>query len=513
MDRRKFIKQTSAAAAFSACLSLGKVPVWARNIDLDNPDDNILVIIQMFGGNDGLNTIIPADNDLYYSKFRKNLNIPKNKALKLGNTLSYLNPAFQTGKNEGIYGLFKNGNLAVIQGVGYPNPNLSHFRSTDIWLSGINPSSESERLESGWLGRYFAKIIQDSDHPNCMNIGSSSSLLFSTGSEDVGISVENPNDFYERGKDLLSGESFLAGNGAYVDERNFLLDLSIQSNKYSKVVKNAFDAGKNTTEYAKGKLSDELKLVSRLISGGLKTKVYLLSIDGFDTHAAQGTIDGKHASLLSEISNAVSYFMADLKAQNLLKNVLGLTISEFGRRPNQNDSNGTDHGAAGVMFVFGEEVKGKVYGNPFDFNNLDKNKDFVYQYDYRSVYDEILSKWLGSDGDTTKQLLGKRFDNVEGGILAKRSSILLSNELKTTSSIYPNPTTDGSLTLKTFLSSDEHLSVNQIDNLGRKLPILQNIKVGSGQIEIPLQLFGKSGVHILEVLKGNQQETLRVVWL
>jgi uncharacterized protein (DUF1501 family) len=513
MNRRKFIKYSSAAAAVSASFSLGKIPVWAKNIDLNHPDDNVLVIIQMFGGNDGLNTVIPADIDLYYSKFRKTLNIPKNKVLKLGTTLSYLHPSLKNGKNEGMYGLFKNGNLAVIQGVGYPNPNLSHFRSTDIWLSGITPFNDSERLESGWLGRYFDKINQVSEHPNCMNIGSSSSLLFSTGTEDLGISVENPNDFYERGKDLLSGESFLSGSGAYIAERNFLLDLSIQSNKYSKVVKNAFDAGKNSSEYVKGKLSDELKLVSRLISGGLKTKVYLLSIDGFDTHAGQGTTEGKHASLLTEISNALSYFMADLKAQNLSKNVLGLTVSEFGRRPNQNDSNGTDHGAASVMFVFGEEVNGKVYGKPFDFNNLDKNNDFVHQYDYRSVYDEVLSKWLGSESTTTKQILGKRFDNIEGGVLAKSSSILLSNEKIIPSSIYPNPTTDGRLVLKTFVGSDEVLSVNQIDNLGRKLPIVQNIKVGTGQREVPVQLFGKSGVHILEVLNGNHKETIRVVWV
>jgi uncharacterized protein (DUF1501 family) len=513
MNRRKFIKYSAGSAAFSVGFNLGKVPVWAGTLDLDQPDDNVLVIIQMLGGNDGLNTVIPADNDNYYSKFRKTLNIPKNKTLRLGNTGSYLNQALKNGKNEGMYGLFKNGNLAVIQGVGYPNPNLSHFRSTDIWLSGFTPASDSDRLESGWLGRYFAKINKDAEHPNCMNIGSSSSLLFSTGSQDLAISVENPNDFYEQGKDLLSGESFLNGSGAYVDERNFLLDVSIQSNKYSKVVKNAFDAGKNTLEYAKGKLSDELKLVSRLISGGLKTKVYLLSIDGFDTHAGQGTTNGKHASLLTEISEAVSYFMADLKAQNLSKNVLGMTVSEFGRRPNQNDSNGTDHGAAGVMFVFGEEVNGRVYGNPFDFNNLDKNRDFIHQYDYRAVYDEVLSKWLGSDPSTTSQILNKRFENIEGGILAKRSSILLSNEKKIPSTIYPNPTVDGRVFLKTNLELHEQLSLNQVDSLGRKFPILKSINLGNGQIELPIQLVGKQGVHILEVQKGKKMETIRVVWI
>lgn len=218
-------------------------------------------------------------------------------------------------------------------------------------------------------------------------------------------------------------------------------------------------------------------MVARLISGGLKTKVYLLSIDGFDTHAGQGTTDGKHAALLAEISSAISYFMADLKAQNLSKNVVGMTVSEFGRRPNQNDGNGTDHGAAGVMFVFGEEVNGKVYGNPFDFNSLDKNKDFVFQYDYRSVYDEVLSKWLGSSETITSQILNKRFEAIEGGILARRSSVLLATETPIEPVVYPNPTVDGSIKIQIQFDQNTFISVNQINASGRKIRILENIPV------------------------------------
>jgi uncharacterized protein (DUF1501 family) len=513
MNRRKFIKSTSAATAFSAAFHLGKIPVWASDLDLENPDENILVIIQMFGGNDGLNTIIPADNDLYYSKYRKTLNIPKNKTVKLGNTISYLHPSLKNGKNEGLFGVFKNGDLAVIQGVGYPNPNLSHFRSTDIWLSGITPINDSEQLNSGWLGRYFEKVGQPTEHPNCMNIGSSSSLLFSSGKENIGISVENPNDFYERGKDLLSGESFMNGASAYAFERNYLLDLSTQSNKFSKVVKTAFDKGKNTSDYARGKLSDELKLVSRLISGGLKTKVYLLSIDGFDTHAGQGTVDGKHASLLSEISNAISYFMDDLKAQSLSKNVIGMTVSEFGRRPNQNDSNGTDHGAAGVMFVFGENVNGKVFGKPFDFNSLDKNKDFVLQYDYRAVYDEILNKWLGGNDLLIKEILKQRFEKIEDGILLKQSGILLGKETPMKSVVFPNPTLDGYIILRVIRDDDSPLSLSQIDSLGRKISVFKDVPLGPGMHELPLKIVGNPGVYFLEITDGIAKDTLRVVWI
>jgi uncharacterized protein (DUF1501 family) len=516
MNRRKFLRYSALSSALTTGFTLGKIPVWAANpLDITTPEDNVLVIIQMFGGNDALNTIIPADNDLYYSKYRKKLFIPKAKAIRLSNTSSFMNPALKTGKNEGFYGLFKEGNLAVIQGIGYPEPDLSHFRSTDIWLSGIIPENDSQRLESGWLGRYFNKKNAgvDQDYPSCMNIGDNSSLLFQSGQKNMGISVENPNEFYERGKDILSGETTTSGNSSYVNEKNFIYDLSLQSNVYSKVVKKAFDAGKNALEYNKGKLSDELKLVGRLISGGLKTKVYLLSIDGFDTHANQGTTDGKHAELLTQISEAVGSFMADLKAQNIGKKVIGITVSEFGRRPNENDSNGSDHGAAGVMFAFGESINGKVYGKTLGFDKLDENNDFIYQYDYRAVYDEVLSKWFGADSQLTSTILTKRFNPIEDGLLSAKSKIILANEPVFKNTVFPNPTTDGLMFLKLNASGLAPLVVNQIDSLGRKTELIPAIPTATGIQEIPIQLKGSKGIYLVEIIDGNNRDVKRVVWV
>jgi uncharacterized protein (DUF1501 family) len=515
MNRRKFLKYSTAGSLLTSSLAFGKIPVLASGIDMANPGENILVIIQMFGGNDALNTIIPADNDLYYSSFRRTLNIPKNKALRLSNTTSYLHPALGYGTNDGLYGLFKQGNLAVIQGVGYPNPNLSHFRSTDIWLSGILPKNDAERLESGWLGRYIEGANLGSEHPKCMNIGKSSSLLFQTGSEDLSIGLENPKDFYEQGKDLLSGESFLSGESDYVTERNFLLDLSIQSNKYSKIVKDAFDAGKNTTSYSDTKLRNELKLVSRLISGGLKSKVYLLSIDGFDTHANQGTVDGKQAALLTEISEAVSAFMADLKAQNLSKKVLGMTVSEFGRRPNQNDSGGTDHGAAGAMFVFGEEVNPTVFGESFGFSNLDANKDFKYQFDFRSVYAEILYKWFGEEKSKGNAILKDSFDFLPGEVLRKKFSPgeILGKERSNESEIYPNPTPDGNVVVEMNLSKPALVSISFTNARGVNFNVVSEVPFVAGKQQFPMNLWGGSGLYLVTIRVGENINTHKIIWV
>lgn len=512
MKRRSFNAKLGTALASS--IMLGKLPVWAMDTsDFINPDENILVIVQLFGGNDGLNTVIPGDNDLYYNKYRPQLAIARNELLRLGNSNSYFNPALKSGKGNGMMGLFSEGNLGIIQGIGYPNPNLSHFRSTDIWLSGINPASDTERLETGWAGRYFNETVGNTspDFPICLNIGTSSSLLFQAGQKDMSVAVENPLDFYERGKDILSGDSPTAGNSKYAGERNFLLDLSIQSNKYSKVVKDAFDKGKNSLEYAKDKLSEELKLVGRLISGGLKTKIYLVSIDGFDTHASQGASSGKHAALLTNISDAVSHFMADLKAQNLGKNVVGMTVSEFGRRPHENDSLGTDHGASSVMFMFGEPVNNKLFGKAFDFNKLNANKDFEHQYDFRSVYDEVLSKWFGASDKSVKEILGKRYTHIEDGLLTSKSKVVLANEVSPKSNFYPNPTSDGWITLKIVSDGISPISIMQSNMVGRRIQIMPALILPAGIQKVPLQIKGGTGTYILEIHQGNKIITHKIL--
>jgi uncharacterized protein (DUF1501 family) len=511
MKRRDFLKTTPIAASFT----LGKIPVWASNMyeGHEGEDDTIIVIIQLFGGNDGLNTIVPADNDLYYSKFRKKTNVPKANLSRIDQSQSYFNPALKLGKNGGLEGLYKEGKLAVIQGIGYPNNSLSHFRSTDIWLSGKVPKDDAERLETGFMGRYLDAQNFNSDHPTCMNIGNETSLLFQANNINKSLSIADPNEFYESGKGILSGEAIKNGVNKYDKEYNYLIDLSIKSNKYSIIVKEAFDKGKNTLEFAKGKLSDELKLVARLISGGLKTKIYMVSLDGFDTHSNQGSVDGKHADLLKDISESVSYFMNDLKTQKLTSKLIGFTVSEFGRRPSENESNGSDHGSAGVMFMFGDAIKGKLYGKPFDFNNLDTNQDFKFQYDYRAVYDEVLTKWLPSNNNTSTAILGQKFPYIEGGLIrGGGAQLALSVPEKIKSVVFPNPSTDGYLTLKFHLNNNSEVSITQHTSNGRSFELIRDIPFPVGSHEIPLQLIGGPGVYIIQMLKNQERESIKVIW-
>ncbi|MGL4632826.1 MAG: DUF1501 domain-containing protein, partial [Leadbetterella sp.] len=236
MKRRRFLE----IGSLSTTLMLGNIELFAhskyRLQQLQNAEDNILVIIQLFGGNDALNTIVPADNDTYYSKYRPTTNVSKSNLIKSSDGL-YFNKSLAQGTNEGLLGLYKEGKLAVIQGVGYDQPNLSHFRSTDIWLSGIQPKSDADLLSSGWLGRFSDKLQAGTtpDHPTCLNVGNNDSLLFQSEKSNMAISIENPNDFFEQGKTILNGSEFEKGSDAYSDEFNFFMDVSIQSNKYSKV--------------------------------------------------------------------------------------------------------------------------------------------------------------------------------------------------------------------------------------------------------------------------------------
>jgi uncharacterized protein (DUF1501 family) len=516
MKRRNFIKYATAGSILPS-LSFGSMPLWASSkLSMMNPeaDENILVVIQLFGGNDALNTVIPAEDDRYYNKYRKNLGIAKNRLLRLGGSSSYLNPALVSGPKSGMYGLFNEGDLAVIQGVGYPNPNLSHFRSTDIWLSGKNPASNTERLESGWMARYIDMLNGNSqpEHPTCINIGSSSSLLFQTDKKNLSISVENPQDFYDRGKDILNGDSILTEQSVFADERNFLLDLSIQSNKYSQIVKQAFDAGKNTGKYETDKLSNELKLVAKLITGGLKTKMYLVSIDGFDTHANQGNDTGKHATLLKNISNAVAAFMADLKEQKKAQKVIGMTVSEFGRRPEENASSGTDHGAAGVMFMFGEAVNGKIFGDNLSFDNLDANKDFKHQFDFRQVYEELFLKWFQADAAVSKDILLGKYGIIQDGLIFKKP-LSVEEKIEKLASVFPNPSLDGYATVRFSLEKPSVTSIHQIDAAGRTQLLMPQIPMPSGQHSIPIEIRGSAGLYHILIETENWKNVIKIVKL
>lgn len=431
MKRRSFLKTTTAATATAA---LAPSILNGMAVKASSPlgmlgkqaqeNENIVIIIQLFGGNDGLNTIVPANDDEYY-KLRPSIAIPKAQAKQYASSDLFFHPSLVDGvyignkDTKGFQSMIDNGRLAVIQGIGYENPNLSHFRSTDIWLSGINSTDPRSNLTSGWIGRYFAKKltnypIEVPEHPIAIQIGGALSLLLQSPKGDMGIALTDPQKFFEQGQGLSPDEAYLPGDTSYVKEFNYIRTIAAQCDTYSKVVKTAYDKGKNVTRFSSGGLAAQLGLVSRLISGGLKTKVYMVSMGGFDTHINQQIVTngnltgGNHMGLLNSLATAVTQFMDDALNQGFAGRVVGLTVSEFGRRPGENGSQGSDHGAASVQFVFGTPVKGGQYGRPPDLKTLTANGDQMYQYDYRRPYVDILKTWFGATDEDVIDILGEQ---------------------------------------------------------------------------------------------------------
>jgi len=367
------------------------------------PAGNALVIIQLAGGNDGLNTVIPAENDTYFAK-RPDIAIKKVDALALKNGM-YLHPSM-----TGIKSLYDQGNVAVVQSVGYANPNRSHFRATDIWNTG---SDANVVWEEGWAARYLAEKypsypIAMPAHPMAIQLGSVESLLFQSDIGRFGTVFEDPALFYQLVSGTLADDEIppatLAG-----DELAFLKQISSTSIQYSTVIRDGALKGVNTVSYPATNLAKQLGIVAKLISGGLETPVYLCTIGGFDTHANQLT---QHANLWKQISDAVAAFQKDLKTQYKADKVTLMTFSEFGRRVNQNGTTGTDHGTAAPMFVIGNTVRGGLIGDNPNLLNLDTNGDLKPNFDYRQVYSTILSDHLGLSTTATDGIFKKSFERL-----------------------------------------------------------------------------------------------------
>ncbi|MFN5876178.1 MAG: DUF1501 domain-containing protein [Ignavibacteria bacterium] len=433
MKRRSFLRKAGIAGAAVSTLPTLVDSVTVQALAGGDPrlhamleeQDRILVLIQLFGGNDGLNTVIPINDPRYYEG-RPTIAIPKSKTLKINDDLG-LHPAM-----AGMRGLYDQGQLAILQGVSYPNPDRSHFRGTDIWLT----ATDADVLGStGWVGRYLQTLAPGYPtelpaHPLAIQIGTQTSLglLGSTGT--MGISFRDPEEFYR----LVNGGG---GSGevpssdqtdtAVGREIAFMRNIAKSADVYAQVVKQANDkAGSTSTSFPSTDLGGKLKVISQLISGGLKTRVYLVSwaSASFDTHANQTlTTDptlGTHSDLLGELSEAVTAFMAEMKAKGQHERVSGMTFSEFGRRVAENGSVGTDHGTAAPLFVFGSQVNGGIYGSNADLQDLDVIGDMKMQFDYRDIYASVLLQWFGVATTSAQQLLYNDFSAKAPSIFTRK---------------------------------------------------------------------------------------------
>jgi uncharacterized protein (DUF1501 family) len=429
--RRQFLRTSMLGAAASWTLpvflektffALDAMAADALTQIATGKDGAVLVVLQMAGGNDGLNMVVPYADDIYY-RSRPKLGLPADKVLKLD---SY---AGLNAKLTGLKSLFDEGHLSVVQGVGYPNPNRSHFRSTEIWQT----ASDADRNESeGWLGRYFDSCCAGADPTVGVAIGEDTPQAFAAKTP-TGITFSQPEQFRWRPSEKVEGrmsaeESFFRElNGSAGDEEALLatseggsigsipgksktdlctidflrrtaLDAQLSSDKILAVTRKY----KSKVPYPEGRLGASLSMIARMIAGGLPTRVYYASQGGFDTHASQVHA---HERLMGELNGALSAFATDLKQQGNFDRVLLITFSEFGRRVVENANGGTDHGAAAPMFIVGGAVRPGLFGKYPSLSDLDYG-DLKFNTDFRSVYGTVLDKWLRAPSQV---VLGRKF--------------------------------------------------------------------------------------------------------
>jgi uncharacterized protein (DUF1501 family) len=403
MKRRNFVKNAALGTLMPSFFgkydvsAVGASSSWLELLN-NTETDHVLVLIQMSGGNDGLNMVIPLDQYANLAAARSNVLINETQVLALnGNTVTGLHPAM-----TGMRDLYNEGKLKIVHSVGYPSPNFSHFRATDIWMSASN---SNELVNSGWMGRYLQSEYANypAGYPNttmpdplALQIGNQLSLTFQGSAYGMGVTISSATDFYN----FVNNVNDPAPNTKAGNELSFIRTVARQSQQYGDVVKNAYTRGANLVTYpTQNTLADQLKIVARLIKGGLKTRVYMVNIGGFDTHAMQvdsaDKTKGTHATLLQRLSEGITAFQRDLEALRIQDRVLGMTFSEFGRRIKSNFSVGTDHGAAAPLFVFGTRLHGGILGqNPTIAANVDVNANIPMLHDFRSVYASILKDWF-----------------------------------------------------------------------------------------------------------------------
>ncbi len=535
-----------------------------QNLAAQSDNDRVLVILQMHGGNDGLNTIIPISNyDEYYSR-RANIAIP----FKVGNrTLIPLDSTVASDEQVGLHPdmhdfkrLYDSGKAAVFQGVSYERNNGSHFRGRDIWFMG---GDADEYFSSGWIGRYLGTqytspegtpLNYPDDFPNdempdplALEMGNDVSLLFhqegniptsiSLGSSPLGLEtlINRLNGFEDEGIDDRGVPPAFLNNSPYGKEMDWILGLEDKSEDYIRRLADLYEMAADTSvDYPEtypfnspsgrktNPLTNQLQLVARLLAGGVKTKVFLVKIGGFDTHASQvesyDPTMGGHAALLYHISSAMRAFQNDLRSRGIEDRVLTVSMSEFGRRIPSNGSFGSDHGTGGPVMMFGSGVKPGIYGTVPDvsFGNVG------LQFDYRQLYANILHEWLGVEKSVIEtDIFFRDFidgPNPQGGdyepmdlikevILGEQEYLKKNYKLE---SVYPNPASNYTQA-KIFVNNYQDVSMELINVRGVTVSRMQR-RVAPGTHTFSFVLDGLNpGFYFIKAKSEMLDETKRLV--
>jgi uncharacterized protein (DUF1501 family) len=509
MKRRDFLKNASLASLSLPFVSNG-FSMQAVSKELfeysKNAEDRVLVLIRMNGGNDGLNMVFPIDQYANLTIQRPNILIPQNQLLSLTSDVA-LHP-----KMTGMQNMFNDGKLSIIQNVGYPEANRSHFRSMDIWTTGALDINQT----SGWLGRYFDSEFPNfpADYPNAnfpdpfaISMGSEVS---STCQGLMGNFSHAVNDPFNTSNLLLTS---VTNDGTYYGSHiEYISTLINQTNEYGTSISSSANAGNSLSNLYDplNPLAVQLKYIAQMISGGLKTKVYIVNVGGFDTHDSQvdqnNLTEGSHALLLKMISDAVAAFQNDLQLLGLEERVAGMTFSEFGRQIASNGSFGTDHGDAAPIMLFGSCVNTGVIGpNPMIDNQINEQAGIPMQIDFRNVYASILRDWFEASEPSIQALFEQNISYLD--ILSGCSVGIAEQEaLKLKPLVYPNPT-PSNVTLR-FQSKGEQYQIFIMDQLGKAIAVAFDGQLASGKQEMALETSKLSAGHYYFLISSTNTREL-----
>lgn len=564
MKRRNFLKKIGFAAG--APIAFHGVPLKllgshqeVQRLAQQSTNDRVLIILQLHGGNDGLNTVIPISNyDEYYSR-RANIAIP----YKVGNrTLIPLDSTVATEEQVGLHPdmhdfkhMYDTGKAAVFQGVSYENNNGSHFRGRDIWFMG---GDADDYYSSGWIGRYLVKEYEplsyptdfpteDMPDPLALEMGNDVSLLFhQEGNIPTSISLSNDpgnlvnlinqlEGFEDEGIDPRGNPPSFLNNSPYGQEMNWILGLEDKSETYIKRLAEIYESASETSvSYPelypfnspqgarRNPLSGQLQLVARLLAGGITTKVFLVKMGGFDTHASQvesyDPTMGVHSALLYHISSAMRAFQKDLRSRGIEDRVLTLSMSEFGRRIGSNGSYGSDHGTGGPVMMFGLGVKPGIYGTVPDVSL----SNVGLQFDYRQIYANVLHEWMGVDKSViTNDIFFRDFidgPNPQGGnyepmelikdvILSDKDYVKLKYKI---TSVYPNPASNY-VQVKVQVNNYQNVDIQLINVQGVTVMKL-NRRVNPGEHTFSFVLDGCApGFYFIKAKSELLDDTKRLI--
>jgi uncharacterized protein (DUF1501 family) len=545
MKRRNFIQLTASASA----LSLLPTEVFALfksagMTSCPNVNAKKIVLVQLSGANDGLNSVVPLNQYDIYAALRPNIKLNNagqtNGVINLDSTLPLANQIGLHPSLTGFKSLYDRGLMRVVQGVGYASQDKSHFKSTDLWLTGGDGTSANNNIDSGWIGRFLENYYSNfltANFPLGIQLGSSDNSLGFHGEVEHGMSIningQDPAGFYSVLNGLGGAPPSTIPNSEYGDLIRFIMASDAETNLYAQSISNAFSAGTNSSNvtYPVTSLANQLKTVAKFISGGLQTKVYLVKIGGFDTHDIQVASNttthlGTHANLLTQVSEAINSFITDLNNQNLGDDVIAVPFSEFGRKAGENGNLGTDHGEIAPMFVFGKSINPGVSGTNINLSEAVSANNFqvqTVQHDYRRVFSTILQDWFGTSNQTLDLTFYNNTTN-QGYANSKVSNLIkventvpsgcYSNNLLSTNDfgnrndivVYPNPTVE-TVNINSINNSINVVSVYSLDG---KLVATYRNPMTSDSYSIDVQNLA-TGIYTLKVETNNGSFTKKII--